>query len=199
MDLTQILLQSLGNGGVEQIGERAGLNSQQTSSAMAAVVPTLLSALARNTTTEQGATGLLSALDRDHDGSILDDIGGFLSNPDSMNGGGILKHVLGNDQSQVEEGLASKLGINAGSIAKLLPIIAPMVMAYLGKQKRETPASTFQQNDVTSILTNLAGGSNQSNGIDMSSIMNLLGGLSGGKSQSGGGLLDGLLKNVLKG
>jgi hypothetical protein len=45
----------------------------------------------------------------------------------------------------------------------------------------------------------LAGGSNQSNGIDMSSIMNLLGGLSGGKSQSGGGLLDGLLKNVLKG
>ena len=200
MDLTKILLQSLGNGGLEQVGERTGLNPQQTSSAMAAVVPTLLSALARNTTSEQGATGLLSALDRDHDGSILDDIGSFLSNPQSMNGGGILKHVLGTDQPQVEEGLASKLGVNAGSIAKLLPIIAPMVMAYLGKQKRETPASTFQQNDVTSILTNLAGGAKQHDGIDLSSIMNMLGGLSGGRSESsGGGLLDGLLKKVLKG
>lgn len=200
MDLTKILLQSLGNGGLEQVGERTGLNPQQTSSAMAAVVPTLLSALARNTTSEQGATGLLSALDRDHDGSILDDIGSFLSNPQSMNGGGILKHVLGTDQTQVEEGLASKLGVNAGSIAKLLPIIAPMVMAYLGKQKRETPASTFQQNDVTSILTNLAGGAKQHDGIDLSSIMNMLGGLSGGRSESSGGdLLDGLLKKVLKG
>ena len=175
-------------------------SSQQTSSAMAAVVPTLLSALARNTTAEQGATGLLSALDRDHDGSILDDIGSFLSNPGSINGGGIVKHVLGSDQTQVEEGLASKLGVNVGSIAKLLPIIAPMVMAFLGRQKRQPPASTFQRNDVTSILTNLAGGAKQHDGIDLSSIMNMLGGLSGGRSDSsGGGLLDGLLKKVLKG
>ncbi len=127
---------------------------------MAAMIPTLLSAMANNSTSQEGANGLLGALDSsDHDGSILDNLGGFLGNPDQGNGNGILKHVLGNSRPQVEEGLASKLGLNAGSIAKLLPIIAPMVMGYLGKEKRNTTTPDVNTNSISGLLgghTNIA-------------------------------------------
>jgi len=200
MDITKILLQTLGNGGLEQLSNQAGMKPQQTSSAMSAMIPTLLSAMARNTSSQSGAEGLLGALTRDHDGGgLLDNIGSFLGNTEGANGNGILKHVLGNDRNQVEQGLASKLGVNASSIGKLLPIVAPMVMAYLGREKNQSTTPQFEASNISSILGGLAGGSRQDDGIDIGDILNMVGGLSGGNSTSGGGLIGGLLKNVLKG
>lgn len=202
MDITKLLLQSLGNGGLEQLGQQVGLDKSQTNSAVGAMIPTLLSALARNSATPEGASGLLGALDRDHDGGILEDVAGFLGNSESMNGNGILKHVLGNERQQVEQGIAGKLGVNAGSIAKLLPIVAPMVMAYLGKERRSTANTNLNSADgLSDLLGSLAGNSRQNDGLDIGDILNVVGALSGkgGSSSGAGGLLGGLLKNVLKG
>jgi hypothetical protein len=100
-------------------------------------MPVLMSALASNARKPDGAQSLSSALERDHDGGILDDLGGFLSNPGSVNGAGILGHVLGGKQPTVEKGVAKSSGLDAGSVAKLLPILAPIVMGALGKKKRQ--------------------------------------------------------------
>jgi hypothetical protein len=206
MDLTSILMQSLGDNGIEQIGRQAGMNSSQTSAAMGAVVPMLLGAMAKNSSSPEGASGLLGALDTDHDGSILDDLGGFLggsmTNSRSANGSGILKHILGGNQAPVESGLANKVGVDSQSIGKLMTIVAPLIMAYLGKQKRSAGSSGFDSGGLGGLLGNLAGGSSQGGGIDIGDIMDMVGGLSGSSSQSsgssGGGLLGGLLKGFLK-
>ena len=50
--------------------------------------------MARNTSNQQGAESLHNALQKDHDGSILDNLGGFLNNAQSGPGAGILRHVL---------------------------------------------------------------------------------------------------------
>lgn len=205
MDVTKILLESLGNGGLDQISRQVGMNQEQTSSAMGAIVPMLLGAMANNSTSSEGASGLLGALDKDHDGSILDDIGGFLGGSmgsnRSANGGGILGHILGGNQSNVESGLASKLGVNAGSIGQLMKIAAPMIMAYLGRAKRAPEAGNagFNSGGIGDILGQLAGGSRQSSGIDIGDIMDMVGGMSGASSRgqsTGGGLLGGLLKGM---
>ncbi len=207
MDVTKILLESLGNGGLDKVSREVGMSQEQTSSAMGAIVPMLLGAMANNSSTNEGASGLLGALDQDHDGSILDDLGGFLggsmTNSRSTNGGGILGHILGGQQSNVETGLASKMGVDAGSITKLMKIAAPLIMAYLGRQKRassDAGDAGFSSGGLGDILGQLAGGSRQSSGIDIGDIMDMVGGMSGSSApatkSSGGGLLGGLLKGM---
>jgi hypothetical protein len=95
MDITQLLLSQLGEGGVDAMASKIGADKSQTTSALEGIVPTLLGAMSSNTKSESGASGLLGALDRDHDGSVFDDVAGFIGNSDNGPGEGILKHVLG--------------------------------------------------------------------------------------------------------
>jgi hypothetical protein len=98
-------------------------------------MPMLVSALARNASKPDGAEALHKALAADHDGSILDDLTGFLSNPQAANGAGILGHILGDRQSAVTQGLSKGTGLNMDQIGQLLKIAAPMLMGILGKQQ----------------------------------------------------------------
>ena len=46
-------------------------------------------------------------------------------------------HVLGGKRRSVETGLSRASGLNMGTIAKLLPILAPIVMGVLGRTQRQ--------------------------------------------------------------
>ena len=109
------------------MANKIGANSQQTSSALEGIVPTLLGAMSNNSQSKSGASGLLGALDRDHDGSILDDVSGFIGNSDNGPGEGILKHVLGGNRNTVENGLSAKTGLNTSQVGQLLKIAAPLI------------------------------------------------------------------------
>ncbi len=135
--LAQTLLQQLAGGGLSQIGQQIGANDQTTQSALSAAVPLLVSALARNASQPDGANALHKALSNDHDGSILDDIPGYLADPQAANGAGILKHVLGGQQATVTKGLAQGTGLDAGQIGQLLQIAAPLVMGALGQKQQQ--------------------------------------------------------------
>lgn len=115
------------------ISQTIGADAPSTKRAIDAAVPMLVSALANNASQPTGAQKLERALQKDHDGSLLDNLGGFLSNPAMVNGAGILAHVLGGKQTKVESGLAGATGLGASQIGKLLPLLAPIVMAALGK------------------------------------------------------------------
>lgn len=75
---------------VGEIARQIGATPGQTQAAVSAALPMLLGALARNSASPQGAAGILGALDRDHDGSLLDNLGGLLSGlgGGSQSGGG---------------------------------------------------------------------------------------------------------------
>ncbi len=134
-ELTDELNQLL-EGRTDEIGQRIGADGGQTRSAIQAAVPALLSALSANA--GQGS-GMRQALERDHDGSILDDIGGYLGGsaklgPRTTNGAGILEHTLGDRQPEVQQALSAKSGLDIGSIGSLLALLAPIVMGMLGKR-----------------------------------------------------------------
>lgn len=135
--LTQLLNQQLSGGGLSQISQQIGADEQTTGNALSAAMPLLLSAMANNASTPQGAQSLHQALVQDHDGAILNDMAGFLSNPQAANGAGILGHVLGPKQDLVQNGLAQQTGLDAATIGQLLTIAAPLVMGALGKTQQE--------------------------------------------------------------
>jgi hypothetical protein len=135
--MTQQLLQQLSGGGLSQISKQIGADEKATKSALTTAVPLLVTALANNASKPKGAQSLHQALATDHDGSVLDNLSGFLKNPMVANGAGMLKHILGAKQTAVNKGLSKTSGLNAGQIAQLLQIAAPLVMAMLGKKQSQ--------------------------------------------------------------
>lgn len=138
MSLLDLITSQLGDDGVGRLGNAIGANPQQTGAAMSAALPLLMGAMSRNAQNAEGAESLQRALERDHDGSILEDVGGFLNRGDTSPGDGILKHVLGNRQQRVAQGLSQASGLDPAAAGKLLPMLAPLVMGALGKQQRTT-------------------------------------------------------------
>ena len=135
--ILDLLTQSLGNDAIKQISRQIGADERKTEQASSSALPLLLGALTKNSGQKSGAESLFKALERDHDGSILENIGGLLSDPDSGNGAGILKHVLGGSQQKVESSLGQSSGLDPASIGKLLQILAPLVMGALGQARQK--------------------------------------------------------------
>ncbi|MEO7998431.1 MAG: DUF937 domain-containing protein [Gemmatimonadaceae bacterium] len=135
MSLLDQLTQSLGPNALQQISQKLGTDSGTTNSAISAALPVLLGALASNASTPTGANALNNALDQ-HDGSVLDDVEGAMSQGSGGIGEKILSHVLGNKQPAVANGIGNATGLDAGKATALLAMLAPLVMGALGKAQR---------------------------------------------------------------
>ncbi|MBK6390949.1 MAG: DUF937 domain-containing protein [Saprospiraceae bacterium] len=108
MNILEMLQGQMNPQVLQQIAQQVGVNDpKQVEVASNGLMSTLVAALSKNATSQSGLNALVSALDRDHDGSILNDLSGFItgamqpSNTSASNGGGILGHVLGNLQPNV--------------------------------------------------------------------------------------------------
>jgi hypothetical protein len=137
MSLLEMLQQRLGSQAVDQLGRKIGADSGTTGNAIDAALPLLLSAMASNATNGAQAQSLHTAVAEDHDGSILDDVPGYLNRAETGPGAGILRHVLGGKQPAVETGLSQVTGLEAGKAGQLLTMLAPLVMGALGRAQQE--------------------------------------------------------------
>lgn len=144
MNVIELLQSQLNPNLISQLGQQIGAESEdQTEAAVSGAISALVTGLAKNAQQPGGAAAIVSAVDRDHDGSLLDDVSGFLlggrqpSNPNTLNGPGILGHVLGNNQSLVTDMLSKGTGLKNGQIGKLLMLLAPMVLAAIGKARNQ--------------------------------------------------------------
>lgn len=173
MDLTDLLNGPLGQNVVSSVSSQLGMSKTETTSAIGVAVPAILAGLAKNSQSSKGAESLNKALDSKHDGSLLDNLGNILQNQSSavqQDGNGILDHIFGANKSAIEKGVAAKSGLSIDKVGPLLSTLAPIVMAFVGQQKKQSKTS--------------AGG-----------LGDLLGGLLGStgattsKKSSGGGLM----------
>ena len=143
-DLMDLLQGQMSSGIIEQLSKQlGGASNQQTQSAVQSAMAMLMGGLTKNASKPEGASALLVALDRDHDGSILDDVAGFLGgnkspqNTSMMNGAGILKHILGGNQNNAMEQISKSSGLDISKVSGLLATLAPLVMGTLGKAKQQ--------------------------------------------------------------
>jgi hypothetical protein len=136
MSILNELTQQLSGPALQALTQQLGTDQSTTQSAVEAALPMLIGALAKNASTEQGAQSLAGALERDHDGGILNQLTGFLASPDNGSGPGILGHVLGQKQPAVEQGVSQISGLDMSKVGPLLANLAPIVMGMLAQQQR---------------------------------------------------------------
>jgi hypothetical protein len=141
MSLLDMLQQRLGGDAVNQISQQLGTDPGTTQTAIAAALPMLVGALARNAQDPDKAGALANALGR-HDGSVLDDDAGYLGRGNTGDGDGILGHVLGGRKETVQTGLGQAAGLDPAKAGALLAMLAPLVMGALGKAQREKRLDT---------------------------------------------------------
>lgn len=136
--ISQIITQQFSGAASKQIASRLGISEGTANTAIQIAVPLLLAALARNAAQPQGAQELHQAVANDHDGSILDNLMGYLGNPSTANGAGILGHVLGPQRVTAESNLAQAAGLDQGTAGNLMELVAPVVMGALGRTQQQT-------------------------------------------------------------
>ena len=135
--LTKIITQQLSGDASRTIAQRFGISETMANTAVQVGVPLILAALARNANEPQGAQSLHQAINEDHDGSIFDNLMGYVSNPQSVNGAGILGHVFGGQKPAIENNLAQATGLDQSSAGGLLETLAPLVMGAVGRAQQQ--------------------------------------------------------------
>lgn len=204
MNLMDILQSQVSDEMIGQLSDHIGAAPEQTAQATNGIFATLLGGLANNASTESGLASLGDALDRDHDGSMLDDLAGMVGgmiqggsqDSQATNGMGILSHILGDRQDAAAEQIGQSSGLSTGQVMKLLPILAPIVMSVLGKAKN---SGGLDLGNLAGILMGGAQQAQQQNGMGdlMGSILGSVLGGGGQQQQSmGGGLLGSVLGGI---
>lgn len=206
--ILDLLNSDIGRQMISGLSKETQQPEDKTSQLLSMALPLIMGAINRNANNSQGASGLMNALNQKHDGSILDNLGGFFEGGVSQNqkddGMGILGHVFGGSKNNVVNALSQKSGVDSDSVMQMLQVVAPLVLGYLGKQKN---SNNIQSTDGLSSLIGGMMGSNGSNKNQQSMIESILDGnndgsilddvagmvLGGNKNKGGlGGLLGGL-------
>jgi hypothetical protein len=194
--IIELLLSQLGTGGTNQISEKLGLDEGKAQQVIGMALPMLIGALNRNTSSSKsGAEALTNAIQRDHDGSILDNITQAITNRKTVeDGSAILGHVFGDNSSGVVDSVSRATNIDSAQVAQIFAMLAPLVLGALGKIQRnknldaEGVSSLLQEERKTvektssglTQLLDMDGDGDVSDEI-ISLGSNLLGGLFGGK------------------
>ncbi len=138
VDLLGSLMGQLGGGGIEQIARSVGVTGSDVTNVLSGAVPAIMAGLTRNSSSGDGTASLVGALDRDHDGTILDDVMGYLGGGGNLaDGAGILGHVLGGRQATIDSAVSRSSGVDLASVAQIMAMVAPLIMGALGKAKRQ--------------------------------------------------------------
>ena len=152
---------------------QVGGNEGEVKNGIMAALPAMLTALGKNASTEKGAEELNNALKKKHDGSILDNLSGYLSNPDLKDGAGILNHLFGNQTSNVANAVSQSSGLDTNGSMKMLQMLAPILMGILGQQKKQNNLDAKGLGNLTSMLASNFGSEAGTSGI-MKTVTNLL-------------------------
>ena len=160
--------QDIGN-----LASQVGGNEGEAKKGVMAALPAMLAALGKNAGTEKGAEELNNALEKKHDGSILDNLSGYLSNPDLKDGAGILNHLFGNQTSNVANAVSQSSGLDTNGSMKMLQMLAPILMGILGQQKKQNNLDAKGLGNLTSMLASNFGSEAGASGI-MEAVTNLL-------------------------
>ena len=173
---------------VDRIAAQVGVDPAEARSAIESILPSLVGGMQANVQDPEGAASLQSALSQ-HAGKT--DLAGGAVDPseiDTADGAKIAHHIFGDNEGAVADRLAAASGTNKSLIEKLIPVIAPIAMAWL--------ASRFFGNDSSpqaETPTTRADAPGQQQGDLGGGLGDLLGGLLGGgagSKQGGGGLGD---------
>lgn len=220
MSLIDLITGNAGNQVASEAENKFGITKNQVIALLAVAAPLVISYLKKKSQeNSEEADALNNALDKDHDGSILNDPSQAAAR--QQEGGSILDHIFGGQKATVENQLSQNTGISMDKIGPIMAMLAPLIMGYIGKQKQssgvtsggglgdllggilggaQSQAQAEPSNPLNDILGSVLGGGSQAN-AGSNPLNDILGSVLGGgnqQQQSQGGL-GGLLGSILGG
>jgi hypothetical protein len=176
---------------VQDIASKLGVDEGEVNTAIRTLVPALVGGLQHNVAADDIDSSKLEQAVTNQAASGLLDGGVSVDQVDQKEGDQIVAHIFGgNDSNQVASALAGGGLANSGLLKQLLPILAPIVLAYIGKQLTKGNAAPAGQAQAAP-----AGGGGL--GEILGSILG--GGASGGAAAAGNNPLGSILGSVLGG
>jgi hypothetical protein len=212
--LLDMLAGGLDQRSLQTLGAQIGATPQQTGRAVEVALPMLLGALQRNATSPTGAAALRGALERDHDGSVLDDVAGFFNRPPTGSDVRSLDHIFGGRRAPVETAVSKATGLGSAQVMQLLAQLAPLVLGALARARGSAGAAAGRSGGGLGDLLGGALGQMQGSNPGLGGLLGglldadgdgsvaddlLEGALGGGKGGGAGGGLGGLLGGLLGG
>lgn len=121
---------------MSELAGRLGVDERTAEAATRQALPALLGGIQANTDDPGGASSFANAVQQ-HDAGLVD--GGVdIGRVDTADGDKIVGHVFGANRGQVVQQLGGLPGIGGAAgqdlVAKLLPILAPIVMSWLASK-----------------------------------------------------------------
>ncbi|HYB38829.1 MAG TPA: DUF937 domain-containing protein [Mycobacterium sp.] len=173
------------------IASRLGVDEGEVNSAIRTLVPVLVGGLHQNAQDPDHASAIESAVS-DHAVRGLLDTGVSVDQVDEADGQKAIAKIFGgNDTSQVAAALSGAGVGNSDLFQKLLPMLAPIVLAYIGKQMTQKAPAQASGGALNDVLGSILGGASGSGNKSLGSI---LGNVLGSKAADAvGGILGGLL------
>jgi hypothetical protein len=174
-----------------EIADKLGADKGEVDSAIQTLVPVLLSGLQHNSQDPEHASKIESAASSHAAQGLLDAGGGVGQVSESDGHQAIAALFGGNDTDQVAAALASGGAGSSDLIKRLLPVLLPLVLAYVGKQLSAGGGQTTAAQGgggLGEILGSILGG-----GSADKSLGGVLGSVLGGKGGALGDILGSLL------
>jgi len=135
--------QHLNDDVIMQLANQIGAQDpNQVKKAAGGITEILLDVIAKNANNQQSGGGLYGAIERDHDGGILGNLLGVLkgqskvNNPKTMNGEGIVNHLLGDRVMETAQIINKYSGLDLFKSGTLMQLIAPVIMGVVGGQRK---------------------------------------------------------------
>ena len=130
---TSAVEEILGQLPLPQLAAQLGVDAQTAAQAAAAVIPSLIGGLQHNA--DQGEEQAIAGALAQHGSSNLFDTGSVdLNSVDTADGAKIVQHIFGDQSTQLALAIGQQTGANGNLVNQLMPILAPIVLAYLAKK-----------------------------------------------------------------
>ncbi|TRW88417.1 DUF937 domain-containing protein [Mycolicibacterium sp. 018/SC-01/001] len=181
---------------VQQIAGRLGVDPSEVDSAVKTLVPVLVGGLQHNAQDPDTADGIASAADSHARSGLLDGEVRVDQVDEADGSRAVAKIFGGNDTGQVASALSGGGAGSSDLIQKLLPILTPIVLAYIGKRLSGGGAAQVPGQSggggIGDILGSILGGGAKPGGDNP--LGSILGSVLGGDKAGGfGDILGGLL------
>lgn len=130
-----IVQQQLSGGALQQIAERAGIDPAVAQQAVNVALPRVLGGMAQHASQPENAKVIHDEADKYHNAGVLGNLPSIFTGTDD--GGGILNKVAGQRHEEIQNGVAHATGIDKAQAAKVIGVLAPVVLGAIALKKRQ--------------------------------------------------------------
>ena len=159
MNINDLLFDNNNKDAISEFSNNFDVNESQAKDAISSLANSLSRGLGANSQEVKGLDSLMEALEKGNHSRYLDDPSLLGKKETTKEGNDILGHIFGDkDVSRHVAKRSSKTtGLGSSLLKKMLPVVATMVMAFLGKKMLggSSKSSSPSRQESSGFLTNL--------------------------------------------